>query len=338
MTFDWANLPFSYKKTRMNVRCTYQNGSWGKLELHESEYIPMHIAATCLHYGQECFEGLKAYTGKDGKIRVFRWEENLKRINRSADYIVMPQIDKQLFWDSLVQLIKNNKEYIPPYGYGATFYIRPLLIGMSPHVGLNCSTEYLYVVFGTPVGSYFKDGFKPTNVIIHRASDRAAPKGTGHIKVGGNYAAGLKVTKEVKAQGYSSAMYLDPREKKYIDECGPANFFGIKDNCYVTPKSDSILPSITNMSLMELAAFLGMKVETRQIELNELESFQEAGQCGTAAVISPIGHIYDPDFDKTYVFSKDGKVGEISQKLYDTLTAIQFGEIEDTFGWTTIIE
>jgi len=334
---DWQNLPFSYKKTNGNVRCYYRNGKWGDIEFHESEYMNLHMAATCLHYGQECFEGLKAYRSKEGKIRAFRWLENSKRLNRSADYILMPQLPAEIFEKALRLLISKNSEFVPPYGTGATLYIRPLLIGDGAQVGLNPSKEYSFIIFATPVGPYFKGGFQLSNVMVERGSDRAAPLGTGHIKVGGNYAASMKVTVKAHDMGYSSALYLDPKEKKYIDECGPANFFAIKGNSFITPDSHSILPSITNLSLQDLAKSFGMKIEKRPIAFDEISTFDEVGQCGTAAVISPIGNIVDIENNKTYSFSKTGKPGPVSQKLYDTLVGIQFGDLPDTFGWMTEI-
>jgi len=335
---NWHNLPFAYQKTNGNVRCAFKNGKWGKVEFHESEFINMHIAATCLHYGQECFEGLKAYRGQDDKIRIFRWDENVKRLSESAEYILMPAVPKEIFEEALFTVIRKNKEFIPPYGTGASLYIRPLIIGTEAKVGLNPSSEYLFIIFVSPVGPYFKTGFNPSNVIVERGSDRAAPLGTGHIKIGGNYAASVKATVKAHDLGYSAALYLDPKEKKYIDECGPANFFAIKGNSYITPKSHSILPSITNMSIQVLAKDMGLTVEQRPVAYDELSSFDEVGQCGTAAVISPIGKIIDPDNDKTYTYSKDGKPGPICKKLYETIVGIQYGLIPDTFGWITIID
>ena len=336
--FDWKNLPFGYYKTNYNVRSCWKDGKWSKLEVTDSEYINLHMAATCLHYGQECFEGLKAYRGKDGKVRLFRWQENYKRMARTADYILMQCPPEELFREAIFTAVKQNAAYIPPYGTGATLYIRPLLIGIGPQVGVKPSQEYLFIVFVTPVGPYFKEGFKPQDVMITRKYDRAAPLGTGHVKVGGNYAASLRSLKEAYENGYSTTMYLDAREKKYIDECGPANFFGIKNNTYITPLSTSILPSITNMSVMDLARDEGMQVERRKVPVEELETFEEAGECGTAAVITPIGKIVDPEMNKVYEFCKDGKPGPVCTKLYNRLTAIQFGEAEDKFGWTTCLD
>jgi len=335
---DWGNLPFTYMKTDYNIRCYYKNGKWGELETSSSEIINMHMAATCLHYGQEAFEGLKAFTGKDGKIRIFRLEDNAKRMQSSADGILMQRVPEKIFIEACIKAVTLNSRFVPPYGSGASLYIRPLLIGTGAKVGVSPSDEYLFMVFVTPVGPYFKGGFKPSNLMITRQYDRAAPNGTGTIKVGGNYAASLPSGKIAKEKGYSAVLYLDSKEKKFIDECGPANFFGIKNNTYITPESTSILPSITNKSLIQLAHELGLKTERRPVPLEELETFEEVGACGTAAVISPVAQIDDIDTGKSYIYSKDGKPGPISEKLYNKLKAIQNGEEPDKYGWITIVE
>jgi branched-chain amino acid aminotransferase len=335
---DWGSLSFSYLKTDYNVRCYYRDGKWGELEVSSSEMVNLHMAATCLHYGQESFEGLKAFKGKDGKIRVFRMQENARRMLDSADGLLMAEVPESLFLEAVTKAVKLNERFVPPYESGASLYVRPLLIGSGPKVGVSPADEYLFLVFVTPVGPYFKAGFKPTNMMISRQYDRAAPLGTGNIKVGGNYAASLRAGHIAHEKGYSSVLYLDSREKKYIDECGPANFFAIKNNTYITPESKSILPSITNKSLIQLAGDLGLKTERRPILLEELETFEEAGACGTAAVISPVGRIDDLDTGKSYVFSKDGKAGATCEKLYNKLRAIQYGDEPDPYGWVTIIE
>ncbi|MFT3741062.1 MAG: branched-chain amino acid aminotransferase [Breznakibacter sp.] len=337
-TIDWGSLGFNYMKTDYNVRCYYRNGNWGELEIHSSEIINLHMAATCLHYGQESFEGLKAFKGRDGKVRVFRFDENARRMHQSAEGLLMASVPEEIFKQAVIKAINLNKRFVPPYETGASLYIRPLLIGTGPKVGVSPADEYLFVVFVAPVGPYFKEGFKPTNMMISRHYDRAAPLGTGNIKVGGNYAASLKAGKLAHDKGYSAVLYLDSREKKYIDECGPANFFGIKDNTYITPESKSILPSVTNKSLFRLAQDLGLKAERRPMLLEELETLDEAGACGTAAVISPIACIDDLDTGKSYVFSKDGKPGAICEKLYNKLRAIQYGDEPDPYGWITIVE
>ena len=335
---NWSELGFSYMKTNGNVRCEYHNGSWGNLEWHTNEYINMHMAATCLHYGQEAFEGLKAFRGVDGKIRIFRLEENAKRLASSCRGICMPELPEGLFEEAVILAVKNNIDFIPPYGSGASLYIRPVLFGYTAQVGVNPAKDYMLIVFVTPVGPYFKGGFSTNPYVITRKYDRSAPLGTGIYKVGGNYAASLAAHQEAHDKGYSSEFYLDAKEKKYIDECGAANFFGIKDNTYITPKSSSILPSITNKSLMQIAEDLGLKVERRPISIDELETFEEAGACGTAAVISPIQRLDDLDNNKSYVFSKDGKPGPVCTMLYNKLRAIQNGEAEDIHGWNTIVE
>ena len=335
---DWNSLTFDYFKTDYNVRCHYKDGKWGDIEIHSEDTINLSIAATCLHYGQEGFEGLKAFRGKDGKIRVFRMHDNALRLQDTCEGIAIPPIPTDKFEEMIRKVVALNVDYIPPYESGASLYIRPIVLGTSPHVGVAGAHDFSFVVFASPVGAYFKGGFMATPYVIVRDYDRAAPLGTGRFKVGGNYAGSLKANRLAHEQGYTSEFYLDSKEKKYIDECGSANFFGIRDNTYITPKSDSILPSITNRSLMQIAEDLGMKVEHRPIPEQELETFSEAGACGTAAVISPISHIDDPKKNKKYVFCPDGKPGPCCEKLYNRLRAIQYGDVEDTHNWTTIIE
>ena len=303
---DWGNLSFGYMKTDYNVRCYYRDGKWGEIEVCSDEYLKMHMAATCLHYGQEAFEGLKAYRCKDGKVRVFRMEENAARLQSTCRGIMMPEVSTELFCEMVKKVVRLNQEWIPTYESGATLYIRP-----------------------------FKGGFSSNPYVIVRDYDRSAPLGTGKYKVGGNYAASLFANNLAHEKGYACEFYLDAKEKKYIDECGAANFFGIKNNTYITPESTSILPSITNKSLMQVAEDLGMKVERRPIPEEELETFEEAGACGTAAVISPISYIDDLDTGKRYSFGE--KPGPQSKKLFDTLRGIQYGEIEDKHGWTTVV-
>ena len=296
------------------------------------------MAATCLHYGQEAFEGQKAFRCPDGKIRIFRIEENAARLQSTSRGILMPEVPTELFVEMTKKVIKLNEEFIPPYESGASLYIRPLLLGTGEQVGVHPADEYLFLIFVTPVGPYFKGGFATNDYAIVRNFDRAAPLGTGIYKVGGNYAASLLANKLAHDAGYASEFYLDAKEKKYIDECGAANFFGIKNNTYVTPESTSILPSITNMSMQQLAIDLGMKVERRQIPEDELETFEEAGAVGTAAVIIPIGKIVDLQSGKEYVISKEGKPGPISEKLYNKFRNIQYGIEPDIHGWNTVID
>lgn len=334
----WEELPFGYVPTDYNVRCTFKDGKWGEIEVSDSEYIPLHIAATCLHYGQESFEGLKAFRGKDGKVRVFRMEENARRFIRSAEGIKMAPMPEELFCEMVRKVVKLNERFIPPYGSGASLYIRPFEIGLSPRVGVKPADEYMVVMLVTPVGPYFKTGFKPCKVCLSREYDRVAPKGTGSIKIGGNYAASLVAGERAHDLGYAVMLYLDPKEKKYLDECGAANFFAIRGNSYITPASESILPSITNMSLRKLAEELGMTVERRHVPYEELGTFEETGNCGTAAVISPIGEIHDLDNGNVFTYCPDGQPGPKSTMLYNKLRGIQLGEEPDTNGWCEIIE
>lgn len=335
---DWANLKFGYMPTDYNVRCYYRNGKWGEIEVSSSDVINIHMAATALHYGQEAFEGMKAFRCPDGKIRAFRIKDNAERLQSTCRGILMPELPTELFEEMVKKVVKLNERFVPSYESGASLYIRPLLIGTGAQVGVHPANEYLFMIFVSPVGPYFKGGFATNDYVIIREYDRAAPLGTGRYKVGGNYAASLAANKMAHDAGYASEFYLDAKEKKYIDECGAANFFGIKEGKYITPKSSSILPSITNRSLQQLAKDLGMEVEVRPIPEEELSTFEEAGACGTAAVISPIRKIDDLENHKSYVISKDGKPGPWSEKLYTHLRAIQYGTELDVHGWTTVIE
>ncbi|MDE6006631.1 MAG: branched-chain amino acid aminotransferase [Muribaculaceae bacterium] len=334
---EWEKLPFGYVKADYNVRCTYKDGKWGEIEVSDSEYVPLHIAASCLHYGQESFEGLKAFRGPDGKVRVFRMEENAKRFIRSAEGIAMQPMPVELFKEMVRKVVKLNERFIPPYESGASLYIRPFEIGISPKIGVSPAAEYMVIMLVTPVGPYFKTGFKPSKVCLSREYDRVAPKGTGSIKIGGNYAASLVAGEKAHELGYAVMIYLDPKEKKYLDEAGAANFFGIKDNTYVTPASETILPSITNKSLRQLARDMGMNVEERHIPYEELAEFNEVGNCGTAAVISPIGHITDLDNGRVFEYGME-EAGPVSTALYNKLRGIQYGTEPDTHNWCEIIE
>lgn len=334
---DWNNLGFGYMKTDFNVRCTYKNGEWGELRVSDDENITIHMGATCIHYGQEAFEGLKAFRGKDNKIRIFRMDENAKRLQHSCEGTMMAKLPVKIFEEAVLKAVELNKHFVPPYESGASLYIRPILFGTGAQIGVKPSNEYEFMVFVMPVGPYFKGGFQTTPFVIMREYDRSAPLGMGKFKVGGNYAASLVAGERAHKMGYSNIFYLDAKEKKYIDECGAANFFGIKNNTYVTPESTSILPSITNKSLMVLAEEMGLKVERRHVPVEELAEFEEAGACGTAAVISPIERIDDYDKNISYKFSKDGKPGPISEKLYNKLRAIQYGDEPDTHGWITVL-
>ncbi|MBZ0323288.1 branched-chain amino acid aminotransferase [Enterococcus casseliflavus] len=332
MTIDWSNLGFSYIKTPWRFLATWKDGSWNEGELTEDNYLHIHEGSTALHYGQQCFEGLKAYRRKDSGINLFRPDENSKRMNRSAYRLRMPEVPENFFLDAVKQVVKANQEYVPPYGSGATLYIRPLLIGVGENIGVSPAPEYIFTVFCMPVGPYFKGGLTPTNFIVSDY-DRAAPNGTGAAKVGGNYAASLLPGYEAHQRKFSDCIYLDPETHTKIEEVGSANFFGITaDNEFVTPKSPSILPSITKYSLLHLAQHsLGLTPVEGDVYLNELDRFVEAGACGTAAVISPIGGIQNgEDF---HVFYSETEVGPQTKALYDQLTGIQFGDIAAPTGW-----
>ena len=334
---DWSKLGFGYMKTDYNVRCTYQDGQWGALRVHDTEEVSMHMAATALHYGQAGFEGLKAFRGKDGRIRVFRMDENARRMQDTCRGILMAPLPDGLFEEAVTEAVRLNERWVPPYGSGASLYVRPVLFGTGAQVGVHPADRYEFIVFVMPVGPYFKTGFRATPVCVLRHFDRAAPYGTGRWKVGGNYAASLAAGQEAHAKGYSAVLYLDARSKQFIDEAGPANFFGIEGNTYVTPQSESILPSITNKSLMQLARDRGMTVEQRPMPVGELERLDEAGMCGTAAVISPISRVDDLDEGKTYQILAGDEPGPVCTELYETLRAIQLGDAEDRHGWNTII-
>lgn len=334
---DWENLPFAYHKTDKNIRCTFRDGEWGALREEESEEVTMHMASTCLHYGQAFFEGLKAFRGKDDKVRIFRVDENAKRFNSSARGILMPEVPEELFIEAVKKAVEVNKDFVPPYGTGGALYIRPFMIGVGAQLGLKPASEYEFMIFVSPVGPYFKDGFKPVDILIDREHDRVAPKGTGQIKVAGNYAASLQSFKKAFDNKYASVLFLDACSKKYIDECGPANFFAIKEGVFITPKSESILPSITNKSVMQIARDMGIEVEEKKIAVEELAECDEAGACGTAAIITPIKKIDDVDVDKSYEFCPDGKPGPISTQIYERYRDIQLGDVEDKHGWNTIV-
>jgi branched-chain amino acid aminotransferase len=264
-------------------------------------------------------------------------KDNAERLQSTSRAILMPEVSTERFCEMVEKVIRLNERLVPPYESGASLYIRPLLIGTGAQVGVHPANEYLFLIFVSPVGPYFKGGFSANDYVIIREFDRAAPLGTGTYKVGGNYAASLRANKMAHDAGYSCEFYLDAKEKKYIDECGAANFFGIKDGKYITPKSTSILPSITNRSLQQLAEDMGLVVERRQIPEEELSTFEEAGACGTAAVISPIARIDDMENHKSYVIAKDGKPGPVSTQLYNKLRNIQYGIEPDTHGWVTVL-
>ena len=333
VNLDWENLGFSYMKLPYRYLAYYKNGQWEKGELTEDATLHMSESSPCLHYGQQAFEGMKAYRTKDGSVQLFRPDQNAKRLQRTSDRLLMPQIPTDMFVDAVKQVVRANEEYVPPYGTGGTLYIRPLLLGVGDIIGVKPADEYIFTVFAMPVGNYFKGGLIPTNFIVSDKYDRAAPYGTGAAKVGGNYAASLLPGQMAHERKFSDVIYLDPATHTKIEEVGSANFFGItKDNEFVTPYSPSILPSITKYSLLYLAEHrLGLKAIEGDVPIDDLDCFAEAGACGTAAVISPIGGIqHGDDF---HVFYSETEVGPVTRKLYDELTGIQFGDVEAPEGW-----
>lgn len=332
---EWGALGFDYHKTDVNVRFAYKNGKWSEMQVTDDEYVQMHMSASCLHYGIELFEGLKAFRGVDGKVRLFRVKDNARRLLNSAERLCLPQPTEEMIVEACMEVVRRNERFIPPYGTGASLYLRPVMFGTMVGLGVKPSSEALLIVYCSPVGAYFKSGIKPITVALDREQDRAAPRGTGDVKVGGNYAASIYSGEHAHALGYSNVLYLDAAEHKYIEECGAANFFGIREGKYITPKSPSILPSITNMSLRQLAEDMGLTVERRPVPLEELETFEECGACGTAAVISPIGKIVDMQTDKVYNYGTE--VGKVSMELYTRLQDIQYGRAADKHGWCTIV-
>ena len=333
VNLDWENLGFSYMKLPYRYLAYYKNGQWEKGGLTEDATLHMSESSPCLHYGQQAFEGMKAYRTKDGSVQLFRPDQNAKRLQRTSDRLLMPQIPTDMFVDAVKQVVRANEEYVPPYGTGGTLYIRPLLLGVGDIIGVKPADEYIFTVFAMPVGNYFKGGLIPTNFIVSDKYDRAAPYGTGAAKVGGNYAASLLPGQIAHEKKFSDVIYLDPATHTKIEEVGSANFFGItKDNEFVTPYSPSILPSITKYSLLYLAEHrLGLKAIEGDVPIDDLDRFAEAGACGTAAVISPIGGIqHGDDF---HVFYSETEVGPVTRKLYNELTGIQFGDVEAPEGW-----
>lgn len=335
---DWANLGFGYLKTDKRFVANYVNGAWDNGALTEDDTVTISECACVLQYAQTCFEGLKAYTTEDGHIVTFRPDLNAERMENTAKRLEMPVFPKERFVDAVSQTVKANAAYVPPYGSGATLYVRPYMFGSNAVIGVKPAEEYQFRVFTTPVGPYFKGGVKPLTIKISDF-DRAAPHGTGHIKAGLNYAMSLHAIVTAHEEGYDENMYLDAATRTKVEETGGANFiFVTKDNTVVTPKSGSILPSITRRSLMTVAKdYLGLNVEEREVYLDEVKDFAECGLCGTAAVISPVGKIVDHGKEICLPSGME-KMGPVTQKLYDTLTGIQMGHIEAPEGWIHVIE
>jgi branched-chain amino acid aminotransferase len=334
---QWGELPFDYVRTDCHLEYCYRDGKWDAGTVVEDDKVSISIASTSLHYGQECFEGMKVYETSDGRALAFRPDQNARRMAATAKKIMMVAPPEELFIEAIDRTVKLNRRFIPPYGSGASLYIRPLLIGTTGTVGIKPSREYMFVVFVTPVGPYFRSGLKPVKVIVEETVDRAAPHGVGDAKTGGNYAAGMRATYGARDKGFSEVLFLDARTKKYIDESGSSNFFAItRDGTYVTPESPSILDSVTNKSLMELASDMGIKVVRRPVEAKELPSFVEAGLVGTATIITPVYAIQHGN--KLIQYGSPNEVGPVSLKLRDALLALQTGEAPDPHGWTHEID
>jgi len=329
---NWSELGFNYMQTDSYVVLECNGGTWGGPQVRTDPQLSLHIGATCMHYGQAAFEGLKAFRAKDGSVAVFRPMENIHRMAATAERLVMQSPPDDLYLEAIRILVDNNRAWVPPHGTGASLYIRPLLIGTTACVGVKPALDYMLIIMCMPVGPYYKNGFFPVKACIQEKYDRAAPHGVGNVKASGNYAAGMLGDLEGKKQGYPICLYLDSAEHRYIDEFGTSNFIGItKDNKYVTPASKSILPSITNSSLEQLACDAGMTVERRPILVDELTSFTEVGACGTAAVITPVYSITRGD--TVYTFGEEKQAGAVLTKLYNELQGIQYGERPDTHNW-----
>jgi branched-chain amino acid aminotransferase len=331
---DWSSLGFGYVKTDLRYVSNFKNGQWDEGGLTDQDMITMSECACVLQYAQTCFEGLKAYTTEDGRIVCFRPDLNAARMADSCRRMKMPVFPEEKFVEAVVETVRANKEWVPPFGSGASLYLRPYMFGMNPVIGVKPADEFQFRIFATPVGPYFKGGIKPLKVRISDL-DRAAPRGTGHIKAGLNYAMSLYNIVDAHDQGYDENIYVDSATRTHIEETGGANIiFVTKDGKLVTPKSDTILPSITRRSLLQVAKdYLGMEVEEREVLLSEIDQFTECGLCGTAAVISPVGTIVDHGREIHYA-----GMGPVIQKLYDTLTGIQMGRMEGPDGWIKVIE
>ena len=334
---DWANLDFSYRKTDKRYVANYRNGAWGEGTLTDDATVTISECAGVLQYSQSCFEGLKAYTTEDGRIVAFRPDLNAQRMEDSARRLEMPVFPKEKFVDAVVRTIAANAAYVPPYGSGATLYVRPYMFGSGPVIGVAPSGEYQFRVITTPVGPYFKGGVRSLTLCVSDF-DRAAPNGTGNIKAGLNYAMSLHAIVTAHQNGYDENLYLDAATRTKVEETGGANFlFVTKDNKVVTPKSNSILPSITRRSLLTIAKdYLGLEVQEREVYFSEVKDFAECGLCGTAAVISPVGRIIDHGKEIRFPNSGSG-MGPVTKKLYDTLTGIQMGRIKGPEGWIRVI-
>ena len=358
---EWKDLGFEFRPTNSHIKMVYTehedgSGSWGAPELVKEPFVNIHIGATALHYGQTCFEGLKAFTHSDNSVHLFRPDENAARMQSSCRRTLMPELPTDLFVHAVEQVVMDNIEYVPPYGSGGALYIRPLLFGSGPRIGLQPADEYTFICLVIPVGDYYVGGLsQPVKCLLIDDYDRAAPRGVGNVKVGGNYAADLLPNKRSKKRGYPIGLYLDAATQTCIEEFSTSNFVGInnKENKYVTPKSGSVLPSITNKSLMQIAELEGLTVEAREVPLSELETFDEVLAVGTAVVVTPVGSVTrlsseeQPNngdaetslsIENVYEFGTSGEIGATTRRLYNRVRAIQNGESEDVYGWNHKID
>jgi len=341
---DWANLGFAVRETNGVIVSRFKDGKWSE-PTKENGPLELSPYALALNYANSCFEGLKAFRGADGVVRIFRPDENAKRLRRSAEFLDMPAPSEEMFIEMCAEYVRWNIDYLPPYGYNASMYLRPVLIGTDKQLNLKSPVEATFIVMGIPAGSYSgAQALTPVTAVISRDFDRAAPHGTGSYKLSSNYAPSFHAYNVAHALGFQELLFLDPATQTRIDEFGSSNFFGIKDGTFVTPLSDSVLPSITNKSLQQVARDLGLKVEKRIIPYEELETFEEVNACGTAVVITPIGSITDKPALKSdtvtrvFTFGEPGVCGPVSRKLYETLRGIQDGVVPDTHGWCYIVK
>ena len=337
---DWPNLGFEYRQTTSFVTCEYKSGQWGELTRQKDPYVKVHIGGTVLHYGQACFEGLKAFQCKDKGVRIFRPDENAARIARSCERVCMPPIPKDKFLDACKMAVKDNLEYVPPYGTNGALYIRPVIFGSGPRIGLQPADEYVFVVLVIPVADYYKGGLKPVQAVVIDNYDRAAPRGVGNVKVAGNYASDLLPNVAAKKAGYPIGLYLDAKTNTYVEEFSTSNFLAIdKNGAYVTPKSEAILASVTNKSLMELAADEGMDVQVRPVKVDEIlnGAFSEVAACGTAVVVTPINKLLYKDSFVSIGEPGSTTVGPTINKLYARVRRIQCGE-ESFKNWMLDVE
>ena len=336
MSFNWDELGFDFNPTGgENVRYYFKDGVWSEPSYTTDEYIPVHMSSACLNYGLQAFEGIKAFRGVDGKVRLFRPHAHYKRMAAGARKLCLPMVSEQMFIDSCVDIVRRNIDFVPPYKSRAALYVRPVLFGTKPCLTVQAYKEAGFCVFATPVGPYFKEGIHPIDAIINRNQDRSAPLGTGDVKVGGNYASSMLSCQEAHDLGYKAVLYTESVYHKYIEECGAANFIAIKDGKYITPQSPSILPSITNASLRQIAEDKGFVVEQRPIALDELPTFEECGACGTGAIITPLGNIFDPETGGTIHYCDE--TGPVLLDLYHSLQDIQYGRAEDKHEWNVLV-